>query len=173
MSTTSSHYPIIPKEWSRVEEFNNALLIPKDDILDAVCKNNSAQGLPDIAVSPNEGKFLYLLAKSIGARRVIELGTLGGYSTIWLARALPEDGHVVTFELSEHHAKVAQENFIIAGVSNKIEIILGSATETLPKFKSKEDLKFDIAFVDADKANCILYHKELKRLVRKGGLIVR
>ncbi|KAF9531043.1 O-methyltransferase-domain-containing protein [Crepidotus variabilis] len=170
LDTTTPEYIAIQKEWTRVEDFNNGLLIPNDSGLDTARKTSEEAGLPDIAVSPNEGRFLYLLAKSIGARRCIELGTLGGYSTIWLARAVPLDGHVVTFELHEHHAKVAQKNFHSAGVSEKISLILGSARETLPKYESKE--KFDLAFVDADKESSSLYFKELKRLVRKGGVII-
>ncbi|KAJ3567928.1 hypothetical protein NP233_g6042 [Leucocoprinus birnbaumii] len=128
------------------------------------------QGLPDIAVPAVQGKFLNLLLRSIGAKRVLELGTLGGYSTIWLARALPDDGEVVTMELLEKYAKVAAENIEAAGVSNKVKIIVGRAIDELQKLKPSPP--FDMVFIDADKPSSLDYFIEAKRLTRPGGVII-
>jgi len=158
------------QDWERSDQYHNSFLIPQDDILDAVVKNNTEKGLPDIAVSKALGKFLSLLAKSIGAKRILEVGTLGGYSTIWLARALPADGKVVTLELSPHHAKTAQENVKTAGVDNQVEIIIGPAAESLAQMGPKDP--FDLVFIDADKPSNAIYFSEAKRLLRKGGVII-
>jgi len=123
-----------------------------------------------MAVSDAQGKFLNLIIKSIGAKRIVEVGTLAGFSAIWMAKALPEDGELVTFELQEKHAKIAQENFIANGVSNKIRIVVGPAKENLPKLT--EDGTFDLAFIDADKEGNVDYFKHAKRLLRKGGVII-
>ncbi|SJK98270.1 uncharacterized protein ARMOST_01533 [Armillaria ostoyae] len=138
-------------DWERSDNFHNSHVLQKDEILDAAIQNSEANGLPAISVSPAQGKLLYLLAKSIGAKRILEVGTLGGYSTIHLARALPDDGKLVTLELEEHHAKIATENITRAGMDS--------------------ELKFDFAFIDADKTNMLEYFVEAKRLVRKGGAI--
>ncbi|KAF9556839.1 O-methyltransferase family 3 protein [Agrocybe pediades] len=156
--------------WKRSDEYHNSFLIPKDDVLDALVKNNKDQGLPDVAVSEAQGKFLNLLAKSIGAKRILEVGTLGGYSTTWFARALPADGSIVTLELNPHHAKVAEENFKAAGVADKIKVIVGPAADSLATLHP--DPPFDLAFVDADKPSNLTYFQESKRLVRPGGVII-
>ncbi|KAF9484078.1 O-methyltransferase family 3 protein [Pholiota conissans] len=162
--------PTTLDEWQRSDAYHNSFLIPKDDVLDAVVKNNQDQGLPDIAVSTAQGKYLHLLVRSLGAKRVLEVGTLGGYSTVWLARGVPADGRVVTLEVSAHHAKVARENLTNAGVADKVELIEGPAAETLAKLNPTEP--FDLVFIDADKPSNLLYFTEAKRLVRKNGVII-
>ncbi|RDX56860.1 O-methyltransferase family 3 protein [Lentinus brumalis] len=157
-------------EWIRSDLYHNSFLIARDDALEHARKNSDSQGLPEIAVSAAQGKLLNLNARSIGAKRILEVGTLGGYSTIWLARALPEDGELVTFELSEKHAKVAQENIDYAGLTSKVKIVLGPAAESLKKLSSEP--KWDLVFIDADKPSNLTYLLEAERLVRKGGVII-
>jgi len=162
--------PTSIEDWKRSDEFHNSFLIPKDDALDAVVKNSAEKGLRDIAVSKAQGKYLNLVAKSIRAKNILEVGTLGGYSTIWLARALPIDGKLITLELSPHHAKVASENLKIAGVDNQVTIILGSAAESIVQLHP--EVPFDLVFIDADKESNTIYFAEAKRLLRKGGIII-
>jgi len=128
--------------------------------------------LPPIQISPGQGKLLYLLAKIHGAKRILEIGTLGGYSTIWLARALGSHGRVVTLESDPHHAAVAQANFRLAGLSDQIEIITGPALATLPDLQKRADPPFDLVFLDADKLNYTNYLDGALKLVRPGGLII-
>ncbi|KAK0437940.1 O-methyltransferase family 3 protein [Desarmillaria tabescens] len=163
--------PTTLADWERSDKYHNSHLLQNDETLEAALQNSEANGLPVISVSPAQGKFLYLLAKSIGAKRILEVGTLGGYSAIHFARALPDDGKVTTLELEERYAKVATENIKKAGVASKIQIIVGPALDSLQKMPSEP--KFDFAFLDADGANCLNYFIESKRLVRKGGIIVR
>ncbi|KAJ3500479.1 hypothetical protein NLJ89_g9775 [Agrocybe chaxingu] len=158
------------EDWKRSDAYHNSFLLPKDDALDAALKNNKAQGLPDIGVSAAQGKLMNLLAKSIKAKHVLEVGTLGGYSTIWFAKGLPADGNIVTFEVDEHHAKVASQNLEAAGLLDKVTIVVGSAVQELPKLQPEEP--FDLAFIDADKPSNLFYFREAKRLVRKGGIII-
>jgi len=162
--------PTTSLDWERSDKYHNSFLIPKDEILDAAVRNSTEQGLPDIAVSRAQGKFLHLLAKSIGAKKILEVGTLGGYSTIWFARALPADGKLISLELSPHNGKVALENLKAAGVDNKVTIVIGRAAESLTKLGSEEP--FDLVFIDADKASNSIYFSEAKRLLRKGGIII-
>ncbi|KJA23870.1 hypothetical protein HYPSUDRAFT_184566 [Hypholoma sublateritium FD-334 SS-4] len=157
-------------DWKRSDDYHNSFLIPKDDVLNAVVENNKEQGLPDIAVSTAQGKLLNLLVRSTGAKRILEVGTLGGYSTIWLARGLPADGNIVTLELSAHHAKVARENFATAGFASQIEVIEGPGAESLAKLHPEH--AFDLVFIDADKPSNVTYFTEAKRLVRPGGIII-
>lgn len=140
----------------------------EDDILRGVVQSTSENDLPLIHVSPENGKFLYLLAKIISARRIIEVGTLAGYSTIWMARALPEDGKLITLEVDEKHASVAQENFNMAGLASKIELIRGDAASSLRKMK---DERFDFAFIDADKVSYPLYFELILPMMNSGGII--
>ncbi|KAJ7624464.1 O-methyltransferase [Roridomyces roridus] len=140
------------------------------EALDAARANSTAQGLPEIAVSAAQGKFLQLLASSLGARRILEVGTLGGYSTIWLARALPPDGELTTLELSEHHANVASENIAHAGLTDRVHIVLGPAIDSMRSLPPSPP--FDFIFIDADKEGYKDYFVEAKRLVRKGGVII-
>ncbi|KAG7094801.1 hypothetical protein E1B28_005615 [Marasmius oreades] len=159
--------------WTREDDYQNSFLIPQDDALDFATENSSKNELPQIAVSPAQGKFLYLIAKSIGAKRVLEVGTLGGYSAIWLSRALPPDGDLVTLESEEKHAMVARQNLDNAGadISARVKIILGSATDSLVQLKCVPR-PFDLAFIDADKSGFLTYYTEAKRLVRSGGVIL-
>ncbi|KAK0222421.1 O-methyltransferase-domain-containing protein [Armillaria nabsnona] len=157
-------------DWDRSDKYHNSHLLQKDQTLEFTVQNSEANGLPTIAVSPAQGKFLYLLAKSIGAKRILEVGTLGGYSSIHLARALPDDGKLVTLELKERHAKIATENITRAGVASKVNVIVGPALASLQKMASEP--KFDFVFIDADWDNILNYFTESKRLVRKGGVIV-
>jgi len=158
------------EDWTRSDRYQNSFLLSKDNELNDVLEYSAARGLRDISVTPAQGKYLNLLAKSLGVKRYLEVGTLGGYSTIWVARALPPGGKAVTLEISEEVAQVAQENFRRAGVSERISLLLGPAAETLKTLSSDEP--FDLAFIDADKANVAVYFKEAKRLVRKGGVII-
>ncbi|KAF8241077.1 O-methyltransferase family 3 protein [Tricholoma matsutake] len=158
------------EDWARSDTYHNSFLLEQDEALDSALRNSNANGLPQIAVSAAQGKFLKLLASSIGAKRILEVGTLGGYSTIWLARALPEGGKLVTLELAEKHAAVAKENISNAGLSGKVEVTTGKALDSLVAMHP--DIPFDLIFIDADKPSIIHYFAEAKRLVRKGGVII-
>ncbi|KAK7693600.1 hypothetical protein QCA50_003169 [Cerrena zonata] len=162
--------PISRDDWTRSDHYHNSFLIPKDEALDFALKNSDDNGLPPIAVSPAQGKLLNLIARSINAKRIIEVGTLGGYSTIWLARALPEDGKLVTAELEQKHADVARANLEHAGQSKKVEILVGSAAESLAKLKAEPP--YDLVFIDADKVSTLTYFLEAKRLLRNGGVVI-
>ncbi len=155
--------------WTKVDRYVEDVLIPPDPILDAVQQSSAAAGLPDIAVTASQGKFLHLLARMQGARRILEIGTLGGYSTIWLARALPADGRIVTLEADLTHFNVARENIARAGLSDRVEQRLGVALETLPHLTGP----FDLIFIDADKENAAAYFDWSMRLSRPGtGIVV-
>ncbi|KAI5120139.1 hypothetical protein M0805_001907 [Coniferiporia weirii] len=160
-----------PEDWAKSDEYHNGFLIPEDPVIEAAVQNSVANGLPDIAVSAAQGKFLHLLARSVGAKRILEVGTLGGYSTIWLARALPDDGKLITLELSEKHAKVARENVEKAGLSSKVEVKVGPAADTIKTLGTDDEL-FDLVFIDADKPGNLNYYLEAKRLTRKGAVIL-
>lgn len=154
--------------WTAVDDFGMALLGGDDAALVAARDRATAAGLPDIAVSTAQGKMLHLLAKSIGARRILEVGTLGGYSTIWLARALPEDGELVSLEISPAHAEMARANLAAAGVADRATVLVGPALDLLPTLAGP----FDLAFIDADKENNAAYVDAAVRLARPGGLII-
>jgi predicted O-methyltransferase YrrM len=154
--------------WSDVDDYWTTKLHEPDDALDAAAADSAAGGLPPIAVTAPMGKFLHLLARSAGARRILEIGTLGGYSTIWLARALPSDGELVTCEIDPHHAEVAAANFVRAGVDKLIDLHVGPARATLAALEGP----FDFAFIDADKASGAEYFRACVRLVRPGGVII-
>jgi predicted O-methyltransferase YrrM len=158
--------------WVEVDCYITDLLVPQDAALDAALAQSEADGLPQINVAPNQGKLLHLLARIQGARRILELGTLGGYSTIWLARALPEGGRLITLEVSSRHAEVARRNIARAGVEDRVELRLGPAADALPKLESEGQGPFDFVFIDADKANIPLYFHWALRLTRPGSLIV-
>ncbi len=155
-----------------IDAYIETRFIVEDPALDAAMAASRAAGLPDIAVSPVLGKYLYLMAKLVGARRILEIGTLGGYSTTWLARALPEDGHVVTLEYEPKHAGVARANLDRAAVGPWVEIIVGDATESLREIADRDDAPFDMVFIDADKENYTSYLDWSVRLTRPGGLII-
>ncbi len=143
--------------------------IEEDDILKNVVKGTAEMNIPMIQVSPETGKLLGLFIKMINAVSVLEIGTLTGYSSIWMARALPSGGSVVTLEFSPKHADAAAENFKAAGLENKISIIRGKAIDSLDLLQSKT---FDLVFIDADKENCVNYFNKVINMVRKGGLII-
>lgn len=158
--------------WQQVDEFLEGLLAPSDPSLQAALAAAEAAGLPAIQVSPMQAQFLHILARAIGARRILELGTLGGYSGIWLARALPADGRLVTLEAEPKHAEVAAANFAAAGVESRVDLRTGPALETLPALLAEYAAGFDLCFLDADKANLPAYFDWARQLTRKGGLII-
>jgi predicted O-methyltransferase YrrM len=158
--------------WDAVDRYLTGLLAPPDPALVAALDASAAAGLPEIAVTPNQGKLLHLLARAIGARRVLEVGTLGGYSTIWLARALPAGGRVVTLEADESFAEVARSNIERAGLSDVVELRLGRAADTLPRLAAEGHAPFDLAFIDADKAGIPGYFEWALRMSRRGSVII-
>ena len=158
--------------WADVDRYITDLLVPADPALDAAIQSSVAEGLPQIHVAPNQGKFLHLLARIQGARRVLEIGTLAGYSTIWLARALPPGGKVVTLEADAKHAQIARANFARAGVAEQVELRLAPALETLPKLAGEGGEPFDLIFIDADKPSIPDYFTWSLRLSRPGTVIV-
>lgn len=158
--------------WNDVDTYFSRVLLPPDPVLDATLSASAAAGLPAIHVAPNQGKLLHLLARLIGAKRVLEVGTLGGYSTIWMARALPEDGRVVTLESDVKHAAVAQANFVRAGLAERIELREGPALETLPALAASEAASFDLVFIDADKPSNPDYFAWALKLTHRGSLIL-
>jgi predicted O-methyltransferase YrrM len=154
--------------WTEVDAYISQHLGASDEILAATLRDSVSAGLPEIAVSPPQGKLLMLLAQSVGARRVLEIGTLGGYSTIWLARGLARDGEIVTCEYSAEHAVVARENLERAGFADRVDIRVGPALDTLPGLTGP----FDLSFIDADKENNAQYFEWALRLSRPGSLII-
>ena len=158
--------------WSQVDEYLSDKLLGDDKALDAALKDSNAAGLPTIAVTAVQGKFLQVLAEMIGARSVLEIGTLGGYSTIWFARALPPDGHIITLEVDPAHADVARKNFARAGLQRMIELRLGAALDTLPLLVAEQSGPFDLIFIDADKPNIPAYFDWAVKLSRPGTVII-
>ena len=158
------------ERWQAVDDYIADKLLGADDALAATLAYNEAQGLPPIDVSAAQGKMLHLLARISGAKRILEVGTLGGYSTIWLARALPADGRLVTLELESHHAAVARENLERAGVSDKVDILVGPAADSLTAMAAGDP--FDFVFIDADKQGNAFYVAEAIRLGRSGTTII-
>ncbi len=158
--------------WTAVDRYICDHLLPEDPVLDAALRASDAAGLPPIAITPNQGKLLELLARIHGARRILELGTLGGYSTIWLARALPPGGRLVTLEANAAYADLARENIANAGLAEIVELRVGPALETLPQLAAEEREPFDLIFIDADKQNNPGYLEWSLKLSRPGSLIV-
>lgn len=161
--------------WTDVDRYIEARLAPSDRTLDAALDAANAAGLPAIAVSPAQGKLLTVLATAVNARRILEIGTLGGYSTLWLARALPRGGRIITLEYEPKHAEVARANFARAGLSDVIDMRVGAALDTLPVLARERDAHgelFDFVFIDADKVNTRAYYAWALRLVRPGALIL-
>lgn len=158
--------------WTEVEQYIDGLLIPSDPVLEAALAAAEAAGLPAIAVTPGQGKLLYLLARMQRAHRILEIGTLAGYSTLWMARALPAEGCIVTLEADPKHYEVAQGNFARADVSPLIDLRLGRALDTLPELAAEGLDLFDMVFIDADKENTEAYFKWALRLARAGAVIV-
>jgi predicted O-methyltransferase YrrM len=158
--------------WTDVDRYLTAHLVLPDTALDAALATSAAAGLPEIAVSPNHGKLLHLLAKIQGARKILEVGTLGGYSTIWLARALAPGGHLITLENDPRHADVARANLGNAGLGRIVQVRVGAALDTLPQLVAEGRGPFDLIFIDADKVNTPSYFRWALALSRPGGLIV-
>jgi predicted O-methyltransferase YrrM len=158
------------QQWTAVDRYFNDLFVPADPALDAALEASAKAGLPPIQVSPNQGKLLFLLAKLHGARNVLEIGTLGGYSAIWLARALPAGGRLTTLEADAKHAEVARDSIARAGLASVVDVRLGRALDTLPELAG--DGPFDLIFIDADKASLPDYFKWALELSRVGTLII-
>lgn len=158
--------------WRRVDDYIAAALISKQEAQETTLATNTLENLPAIDVSPPQGKLLHLLAHAIGAKRILEIGTLGGYSTIWLARAVGESGKVVTFEVDPHHAEVARANIAREGMSARVDLRVGPALEMLPQLESERSEPFDLAFIDADKPNNAAYFAYALKLSRPGALII-
>ncbi|MEU6989252.1 O-methyltransferase [Streptomyces sp. NPDC046465] len=163
------------QQWNSVDAYFTDLLAPADEALTAALRDSDAAGLPHINVAPNQGKLLHLLAQLQGARRILEIGTLGGYSTIWLARALPADGRLITLEFRPEHADVARGNLARAGLDKTVEVRVGPALDSLTALGAEHTAHpepFDLVFIDADKANNRHYVEWALELTRPGSLIV-
>jgi predicted O-methyltransferase YrrM len=158
--------------WTAVDQYINGLLLPSDPALDAALEASTAAGLPSIQVSPPQGKLLHLLARLRGARNILEIGTLGGYSTIWMARALPPGGRLLTLEANAKHAEVSRANFARAGLASVIELRLGPALETLPQVAAEGRGPFDLIFIDANKDTMLEYFDWALKLSRPGSVII-
>jgi predicted O-methyltransferase YrrM len=158
--------------WAGVDAYYNGLLVGNDPALDAALADSAAAGLPSIHVSPSQGKLLHLLARACGARTILEIGTLGGYSTIWLARALPAGGRLVTLEAEPRHAAVARGNIARAGLADIVDLRLGAAQDTLPRLAAEARGPFDLIFIDADKQGYPGYLAWALKLSRRGTLIL-
>jgi predicted O-methyltransferase YrrM len=160
------------KVWSEVDDYISSQLLPQDLVMEAVLAANRSAGLPAIEVSPNQGMLLHIWLKMSRAKRILELGTLGGYSTIWLAKALPKDGKLVTIELEPATANVAQSNFALAGVEGLIELRVGEALTQLEQMDAEGTEPFDLIFIDADKPNNPAYLQWALRFSRPGTVII-
>ena len=158
--------------WTHVDRYFNDRLLEEDPVLKSTLESNAQAQLPAIDVSPSQGKLLYLLARLQSAKRILEIGTLGGYSTIWLARALAPDGKVTTLELEKKHAAIAQTNIDRAGLSNQVEIIVGKAVDSLKALEQSGKGPFDFIFIDADKESLPAYFSWALRLSRTGSVIL-
>ncbi len=163
---------MIQEQWTAVDRYITDTLLSPDPSLDAALKTSADAGLPAISVSPNQGKLLHLLALAQRARNILEIGTLGGYSTIWLARALPAGGHLITLESDPKHAEVARANLARAGVASVVHLRVGPALETLPQLADEQRGPFDFIFIDADKGNYLGYFDWALKLCRCGTLII-
>lgn len=160
------------EQWTAVDDYITARLIPPDPVLEAALAATAAAGIPMINVAPNQGKLLYVLAVAHGARTILEIGTLAGYSTIWLARALPADGRLITLEYEPKHAEVARANIARAGLAAQVEVRVGAALNTLPQLAAEDAGPFDLVFIDADKVNSVAYFNWALKLTRPGSLII-
>lgn len=160
------------ERWAEVDSYFSERLAPSDDVLDAVLEANAAAGLPAHDVSPLQGRFLEQLVRLTGARRVLEIGTLGAYSTIWMARALPSGGNIVTLEADPHHADVARANLARASLAELVDLRVGPALDLLPAIEAEGSAPFDLVFIDADKPSNPDYLRWALTLTRPGSLIV-
>ena len=159
-------------QWTAVDQYFSEGLLPRDAILDSALETSLTAGLPAISVSPNQGKLLQILAQVMGARAILEIGTLGGYSTIWLARGLRAGGKLITLEVDPKHAEVAQLNVSRAGLQDVVEIRIGNALDMLPQLSAERRGPFDLIFIDADKQSIPAYFEWALRLSRPGALII-
>ena len=159
------------EQWIAVDEYITGLF-PSDPALEMVLQATRAAGMPQINVSPVQGRLLHVLALTRGARTILEIGTLAGYSTIWMARALPADGKLITLESDPKHAEVARANIARAGLADRIEVRLGVALDVLPQLAAEGKGPFDLIFIDADKTNLTTYFDWAVRLARPGSLII-
>ena len=159
-------------DWDGVDRYLGRTLVVDDPVLEAVLGASDEAGLPPIAVSPLQGRFLGLVARAVGARRILEVGTLGGYSAIWLARGLGDGGRLVTAELQPHHAEVARANLERAGLADRVEVRVGPAAQTLRALAREGAEPFDLVFIDADKSGYAEYFALVLDLVRVGAVIV-
>jgi len=160
------------EQWTAVDRFISDLLIPSDPALEEALRASTKAGLPAIQVSPALGKLLHLLARVRGARRILEIGTLGGYSTIWLARALPVGGRLITLEADRKYAEIARANIALAGVAGNVEVRVGKALDALPKLAAEKRGPFDLIFIDADKPSTPEYFEWALKLSCVGSLII-
>jgi predicted O-methyltransferase YrrM len=160
------------ERWAAVDRYITDLLVPPDAAMEAAIRENRAAGLPPISVTPNQGKLLHLLARLQGARNILEIGALGGYSAIWLGRALPVDGHLITLEIEPKHARVARGNITRAALADVVEVRLGRALDTLPLLAAEGRGPFDLVFIDADKQNAAEYFAWALKLSHRGTLII-
>jgi predicted O-methyltransferase YrrM len=158
--------------WTAVDQYLTDVLIQPDVALDAALDASNAAGLPAISVTPNQGKMLFILARMLGAKNILEFGTLGGYSTIWMARALPAGGRLITLEADPKHAEVARGNIARAGLSDIVDLRVGLALDLLPGVAADMRAPFDLVFIDADKPNNPEYFARSLELTRVGGLII-
>jgi predicted O-methyltransferase YrrM len=163
---------VTQETWTAVDEYVTNLLAPPDEALEKALRAGEAAGLPQIQVSPPQGKLLHLLAKMIGARSILEFGTLAGYSTIWLARALPPEGRLITLEADRHYAEVAQASIGVAGLGGIVEVKVGPALDQLPQLEAEEAGPFDLVFIDADKVHTPDYFVWTLEHSRPGSLII-
>jgi predicted O-methyltransferase YrrM len=161
-----------PEKWTEVDNFFSDALIAPDPVLESALEASRAAGLPTISVSPNQGKLLEILARILGARSILEIGTLGAYSTIWLARGMQAGGRLITLESDPAHAAVARANIARAGLQGVVELCLGSASDTLPQISAEGRGPFDLIFIDADKKNIPSYFDWALRMSRPGSVIV-
>jgi predicted O-methyltransferase YrrM len=158
--------------WTAVDEYLNEQLVGSDEALEQALTRSADAGLPAIAVSPTQGKFMMMLARIQGASRILEIGTLGAYSTIWLAKALPADGRIITIESEPKHTEVARENVEAAGFGDMVDVRLGKALDVLPDIAAENVGPFDFTFIDADKPNIPQYFDWAMRLSRSGSIII-
>lgn len=172
MTLRTSDRAMGDERWAEVDDYVASFLAPHDDALEAALRASNEAGLPAIQVSPPQGKLLQLLAQALGARTVLEFGTLGGYSTIWLGRALPADGRLITLEADPKYAELARENIERAGLGDLVELRVGPALDTLPQLDAEGAGPFDLTFIDADKVHTPDYFAWALDHSRPGGLIV-
>jgi predicted O-methyltransferase YrrM len=158
--------------WTAIDEFLGKSLLPEDAALEAALNDSASAGLPEIQVTPCQGRFLQMLAQIISARDILEIGTLGGYSTIWLARSLPSGGRLITLEINPLYAQVAASNISRANLSKAVDLRVGPAIESLPKLAAERQRPFDLIFIDADKASTPDYFQWALKLSRRGTLII-